>query len=89
MKNVAVVMFFCFGVLLFCCGCETYLGYHYEELAPEVREVEKSRTEKARYWQYQLRGKNLKLFHSAVSEVRFDVTRSLCRRRVDKYAVII
>ena len=89
MKNVAVIIFSCLAMLLFCCGCETYLGYHYEEMKPEkCREAEVSRKEKARYWQYKLHGKDLKIFHSAVADARFKATENLRRRRVDRYADI-
>ena len=86
MKNLAAIMCFCLGILLFCCGCETYLGYHYDELPPEVRETAKSRNEKAQFWQYELHGKDLKLYHSVLSEVRYDVARNFRRRRVETYA---
>ena len=87
MKNFAAFTFSCLAVLVFCCGCETYLGYHYIELKPEKgREAVKSRKEKARYWQYKLQGKDLKIFHSAVDETRFSVTENLRRRRIDQYA---
>ena len=89
MKNLAVIMFSGLAMLLFCCGCETYLGYHYEEMKPEkCREVEVSRKEKARYWQYKLRGKDLKIFHSSVADARYRATENLRRLRVDRYADI-
>lgn len=72
-------------VLLLGSGCETNLGHHYDNLRSDIEQAEKSSSEKQRYWQYQLHGRRLKIFHSAVEEVRIDETLRYSRRRVDAY----
>ena len=85
MRNAPVIVLLGVVALLLCSGCDTYLGYHYDSVQPDIKQVEKSSSEKQRYWQYQLHGKKLKLFHSVVEEVKIDETKRFSHRRVDTY----
>ena len=42
MRNAPVIALLGVVALLLCSGCDTYLGYHYDSVQPDIKQVEKS-----------------------------------------------